>query len=137
MADSSIIFLLTPKSKVVYVQDDFTLRQVVEKMDYHHYTAMPILSKDGRYAGVITEGDLLWFIRDRYELNYKEAERTPLKLIPQRREYKPVTVNTPLADLILVAEGQNFVPVVDDNGIFIGLVTRRSIIKTAIAGNKE
>ncbi len=137
MAEKSILFLLTPKSQVVCAQDDFTLRQVVEKMDYHHFSAIPILTSKGTYAGTVTEGDLLWYIRDRFDLNFKEAEKTPLKDVPLRRTYKPVTVNTPLNGLIEVAASQNFVPVVDDEGIFIGIVTRQSIIRSVIDGKGQ
>lgn len=35
------------------------MRQVLEKMEYHRYTAVLILNKDGKYIGTITEGDFL------------------------------------------------------------------------------
>ncbi len=57
----NILFFLTPKSEVAYIYDDDTLRQALEKMEYHRYTAVPIIDhKDGTYIGTITEGDLLW-----------------------------------------------------------------------------
>ena len=53
MENKNILFFLTPKSQVAYCLDTFTLRQVVEKMDFHHYAAMPILNKKGKYIGEI------------------------------------------------------------------------------------
>ena len=56
----NILFFLTPKEEVAHVEEDDTLRQVVEKLEYHGYSAIPLLALDGKYIGTITEGDLLW-----------------------------------------------------------------------------
>ena len=44
-------------------------------------------------------------------------------------DYKAVTVTTSMDQLIEAAMNQNFVPVVDDRGIFIGIVRRQAIIR--------
>lgn len=128
MENSNILLFLTPKSQVAYCLDTFTLRQVVEKMDYHHYTAIPVLDKSGRYVGTITEGDLLWTIRARNNLNYQESENIPLSTIEFKRNYKPVKIDCTIEDLMIAIQNQNFVPVEDDKGVFIGIVTRRSVL---------
>lgn len=53
----NILFFLTPKEEVAHVEEDDTLRQVVEKLEYHGYSAIPLLALDGKYIGTITEGD--------------------------------------------------------------------------------
>lgn len=125
----NLLFFLTPKGKVAYIYDDFTLRQTLEKMEYHRYSAVPILTRDGKYVGTITEGDLLWAIKNRYSLNFKEAENTPILEIPRRMDNLPVSADTEIEDLIIKALNQNFVPVTDDRGIFIGLITRKDIMR--------
>ena len=125
----NLLFFLTPKGKVAYIYDDFTLRQTLEKMEYHRYSAVPILTREGQYVGTITEGDLLWAIKNRYSLNFKEAENTPILEIPRRMDNLPVSADTEIEDLIIKALNQNFVPVTDDRGIFIGLITRKDIMR--------
>ena len=125
----NLLFFLTPKGKVAYIYDDFTLRQTPEKMEYHRYSAVPILTREGKYVGTITEGDLLWAIKNRYSLNFKEAENTPILEIPRRMDNLPVSADTEIEDLIIKALNQNFVPVTDDRGIFIGLITRKDIMR--------
>lgn len=125
----NLLFFLTPKGKVAYIYDDFTLRQTLEKMEYHRYSAVPILTQEGKYVGTITEGDLLWAIKNRYSLNFKEAENTPILEIPRRMDNLPVSADTEIEDLIIKALNQNFVPVTDDRGIFIGLITRKDIMR--------
>ena len=125
----NLLFSLTPKGKVAYIYDDFTLRQTLEKMEYHRYSAVPILTREGKYVGTITEGDLLWAIKNRYSLNFKEAENTPILEIPRRMDNLPVSADTEIEYLIIKALNQNFVPVTDDRGIFIGLITRKDIMR--------
>ncbi|HJA36365.1 MAG TPA: CBS domain-containing protein [Firmicutes bacterium] len=125
----NVLFFLTPKSKVAYIYDDFTLRQTLEKMEYHRYSAVPLLTREGKYVGTITEGDLLWSIKNKYSLNFKEAESTPIMEIPRRMDNLPVTADTEVEDLIIKALNQNFVPVTDDRGMFIGIVTRKDIMR--------
>lgn len=56
----NILFFLRPKSDLAYVYDNHTLRQVLETMEYHKYSSVPVLNREGKYVGSITEGDLLW-----------------------------------------------------------------------------
>lgn len=124
----NILFFLTPKSEVQYIYNDDKLKQVLEKMEYHRYSAIPMITKQGKYVGTITEGDLLWAIKNKYSLNLKEAEEIPITRIKRSRDNAPVYVNSDMEDLISKVMVQNFVPVLDDDKIFIGIVTRRDIM---------
>ena len=53
----------------------------------------------------------------------------PISAFPHKRDYKAVTVTTSMDQLVEAAMNQNFVPVVDDRGIFIGIVRRQAIIR--------
>ena len=103
--------------------------RAIEKIEYHKYTAVPVLNKKGCYVGTLTEGDLLRIIKERYLLNYHEAEDIPLWQVPKRWNYESVNINSNIEDLIEMSMRQNFVPVVDDEGIFIGIIRRRDIIQ--------
>ena len=126
---SNILFFLTPKALCVYLYDDYTVRQALEKMEVAGYAALPILSRDGEYRGTLTEGDVLWAMKNLCGLNLKQAEKVRIMDISRRRDNLPVPVNTPMHDLVERAQTQNFVPVVDDKDTFIGIITRSSIIK--------
>ena len=127
----NILFFLTPKSDVAYIFEDETLRQTVEKMEHRKFSCIPILNKEGKYTGTISEGDLLWGIK-RLNINItdlKQMEDVSIMAIPRRATYKPVHADSNMEDLLDRAINQNFVPVVDDQGSFIGIITRKSIIK--------
>ena len=125
----NILFFLTPKSDVAYISEDDTLRQALEKMEHHKYSAVPIVSRTGRYVGTLTEGDLLWGIKNQFNLDLKGAERIPVTAIRRRCDNRPVKADADMEDLIGKALNQNFVPVVDDRGMFIGIVRRQAIIR--------
>ena len=125
----NILFFLTPKNDVAYIYDHETLRQALEKMEYHKYSALPMINRNGRYIGTITEGDLLWGIKNQLALNLKDAEMVPITAIHRRQDNQPVRADSNMEDLVDKALNQNFVPVIDDQKNFIGIITRKDIIK--------
>ena len=125
----NILFFLTPKSEVAYIFEDETLRQTVEKMEHRKFSCIPMLSLDGKYLGTISEGDLLWGMKTLNVSNLKSAEDISIMAIPRRATYKAVHADSKMEDLLDCAINQNFVPVVDDQGFFIGIITRKEIIK--------
>lgn len=124
----NIAFFLTPKSEVVYENINSSMRQVLERMEYHRYTAVPIIDDKGRYVGTITEGDLLWKLKNTPELNIKDTSSVKVSNIERRTNNKPVSINADMESLLNLAINQNFVPVTDDEGIFIGIIKRSDII---------
>ena len=124
----NLLFFLTPKSEVVYVKNTDSMRQVMERMEYHTYQAIPMIDQYGHYVGTITEGDILWRIRDDLPFDMKKAENVAIGDIPRKRENLPVSIQSDMEDLMSKAVNQNFVPVVDDKDIFIGIITRKDII---------
>lgn len=125
----NILFFLTPKAEVAFIKEDMTLRQTMEKMENHRYTCVPMIRADGTYLGTITEGDLLWAIKNQYIMNLKEAEKSPISEIRRKRDYVPANVNENMEGVFKLAMTQNFVPVVDDRNMFIGIVTRKDILQ--------
>ncbi len=125
----NILFFLTPKSDVVYIHEEDSLRQVLEKMEAHQYAAVPILQRNGRYLGTLTEGDLLWFIKNHLNLNLRDAQKVPVTEVPRRSDNYPVNADCQMEDLLAKAVNQNFIPVLDDNKAFIGIVTRKDILR--------
>ncbi|MBR4016598.1 MAG: CBS domain-containing protein [Oscillospiraceae bacterium] len=126
---NNILFFLTPKAMCAFLYDDYTVRQALEKMETSGYATLPILNKRGEYRGTLTEGDLLWALKNMCYMDMRQAEARRIMEITRRKDNVPVRVTTNMQDLIRRASSQNFVPVVDDKDTFIGIVTRSAIIK--------
>ena len=125
---NNVLFFLTPKAMCSYLYDDYTLRQALEKMEVSNYTALPILNRRGEYRGTLTEGDLLWALKNMCAMDMRQAEARRIMEISRRKDNLPVGITASMQDLVERASHQNFVPVVDDYDSFIGLVTRKAII---------
>lgn len=125
----NILRFLTPKNQVVYLYDDFTLRQAMEKLEYHRYTAVPVINRQGEYVDILTEGDVLWALKNRCAFDLRLAEQTPLRTVQRHSNKEPIGVNSNIEDLMSLAINQNFIPVIDDTKVFIGIVTRKDILQ--------
>ena len=126
---TNVLFFLTPKEELAYINEDSSLGQTLDIMEQHRYTAIPLLKRSGEYIGTITEGDLLWTIRNEYQMDVKEAMNRPILSVSRHSDNVAVTISTDIEDIIAKSLDQNFVPVEDDRGMFIGIVTRRNIIQ--------
>jgi len=126
---NNILFFLIPKALCAYLYDDYTIRQALEKMEGSGFAALPILSRNGEYRGTLTEGDLLWGLKNACDMDIRQAESRKIMEISHRKDHTPVRVTTSMYELVDRASSQNFVPVVDDTAAFIGIVPRRAIIK--------
>lgn len=133
----SVSFFLTPKEEVVYLNINSTMRQAIEKMEYHRYTAVPLIDDEGKYVGTITEGDLLFKLKNTPGLSFSDTNKVRLPEIPRRVKNTPVKINDKVEELIDLAIIQNFIPVVDDLGTFIGIVKRREILSYLVSRSLE
>jgi CBS domain-containing protein len=126
---NNILFFLTPKAMCAFLYDDYTVRQALEKMEAAGYAALPILNRRGEYRGTLTEGDLLWALKNMCYMDMRQAEAHHIMTIAHRKDNVPVRVNTDMQELVERARTQNFVPVVDDKDAFIGIIPRSVIVK--------
>ena len=130
----NIAYFLLPKNRVAYLYGDYTFRQGLEKMRHHGYTAIPVISRDGKYVGTVSEGDFLWrLLSDEQDsqraCSMKDLEQLRVRDILRETQYLPVRITVSMEELLSSAMNQNFIPVVDDTGSFIGIVTRKDIIR--------
>lgn len=129
----NIASFLTPKAEVTYLRDHMSLRQGLEKLRRSGFSAVPVIDREDRYVGVVSTSDFLWNIIDHNEplehVTMKSVEEMTLRDIIQNGKVKPVCIDTNMEQLLGQAQMQNFVPVVDDRNVFIGIITRSEIIR--------
>ena len=124
----NVAFFLTPKSQTAFLETDDTFRQGLEKMRYHGYTAIPVLDKHGRYVGTLSEGDFLWHIVDIGGASIEDCEDLHIADILKPDRTPPVKITAKADELREGLMMHNFLPVIDDNGAFIGIVTRNRML---------
>lgn len=120
----------TPKAETYYMTEDTTIRQALEKFDYHKFTVVPLISEDGKYITTVTEGDILRYIKNEAKFNIEEAENVLVMDIDKYRPYNACKPDTSVEEIMKLAMDQNFVPLVDDRNYYIGIIKRKSILNT-------
>lgn len=124
----NILLWLTPKSEVDFIYDDATLFKTLQTMQNRHFAAVPVISKSGRYVGTISSGDILGCIKENFDLSLKSSADFPVRNVRRTKDNRAISVNASIEEVIELALTENFVPVVDDEENFIGIITRREII---------
>ena len=125
----NVLSLLKPKALLDIAYAEQSVRQVLERLKNHGYTAIPVINKKGEYVTTVTEGDILRYMLSRDILDLKELERIPITDIDIKGKNKPVYITSGLDELILLSMEQNFVPVIDDRNVLSGIITRRDILQ--------
>ena len=131
----NVAFFTRPKQEITYLYNDITVDQALEKMKSSSYATVPVIDREGHYIGTVSEGDLLWFIvkgegGEPHTMAIESLKQFKLSDVDLNKyKYRPVSINASVEDLIIKTMDSNFVPITDDRGMFIGIVTRRSIIK--------
>ena len=95
----------------------------------------PYWTRAGNTAALLQKGDLLWTLKRLCVMDLRQTEEHSISEIEHRRTVQPVRVDTRVEDLLSVAAEQNFVPVIDDKGDFIGIVTRSRILRYYLQTN--
>ena len=125
----SIISLLTPKKITFFLLNTSTIRQALEKFDAHKFTVVPLIDDEGHFVGTLSEGDILRFIKNQTNFNLKLAENMLVKDIDHYRPYQSVKIDALISEVFALSLEQNFIPVVDDNDVYIGIIKRKEVIK--------
>ncbi len=125
----NIIALLTPKDKTFYLDSKSTIRQALEKFDRYKFTVVPLIDKEGHYMATLSEGDILRYIKNNSHFDVELAESQCVDCIEKYRPYKALDISCPIQEVIKLSFEQNFIPIIDDRGMYIGIIKRKGIIK--------
>jgi CBS domain-containing protein len=117
-----------PKEEVDFIYDDNTISEVLTKMEIHRYTSIPIINREGSYVGTLTEGDLLWHIKKTPHFDLNKVEKMKVSSVKRQRDYEAIHIEANIDELIIKASNENFVPVLNDQNLFIGIVTRKTLL---------
>ncbi|MFA7010637.1 MAG: CBS domain-containing protein [Bacilli bacterium] len=130
-----ILSFIKPKSEVVFVYHDDTVKDALAKLEKTRFSSIPILNREGYYVGTLAEGDLLWGIKEINKFNVDQTDHLLISDFKRHRDYLTINIDANMDELISKAMNENFVPVVDSHNLFIGIVTRKSIINYFLEHN--
>lgn len=125
----NIFFFLSPKDEIAYVSEEATLLETMGIMEEYSHSVLPMITKDGKYAGIVSEGDIYYTIKNTYNFDVDRFSKIKISELDARRSYAAMNVNAPVEEMYQAAIRQNFIPVIDDKDIFIGIVKRRDVLQ--------
>lgn len=125
----NIAGIMLPKVSTVYINDTDTVRQGMEVFRRYGYTAIPVVSQDGRYLGSVTEGDFLRHVCNVGSTDLREMEKYRISDIFRPDFCPALPIDANIDEVVSVALKQNFIPIVDSRGCLSGMVTRQSLIR--------
>lgn len=124
-----ISYFLLPKEQVAYIPSTMSMFEALEVLESHFYTALPIIDESGRYVGTLSEGDLLWKLKNACNLDFEKMREIPVYDIQKHVRNESVIITAAMEDMLSLAADQNFVPVTDTTGVFLGIIRRKDIIE--------
>lgn len=127
------LFCLLPKSETVFLTNTDSFNQAYNMFVITNYTALPVINKKGQYVGTISEGDLLRVLSLSLTHPEIDLESFEIKDIDFKINLEVARINESYEHLVELAVKQNFIPLVDDQGIFIGILRRQELIKELIS----
>ncbi|MBI5893004.1 MAG: CBS domain-containing protein [Deltaproteobacteria bacterium] len=120
---------------LITISMDATLLEAKEIMENENIRHLPVVDDDNKLAGFITERDILMNISPRLgTISEKKEDRDTLgKKVHRVMTRNPITVtlDSDVADAakILASKKISGIPVVDDKGVLMGIVTVIDILK--------
>ena len=103
----------------------------------HKFSCIPIISKDGKYLRTISEGDLLRYVTSLPNFNMLLAEKISIDIVESYRPYRYLSIDALMVEVISLSLEQNFVPLVDDRGLYIGIVKRKEVLEYLLESRNE
>ncbi|AIQ48034.1 inosine-5-monophosphate dehydrogenase [Paenibacillus sp. FSL R7-0273] len=120
---------LLPKDQVAYITSSLSMLEAMEQLEQHYYSAIPIIDHEGKYVGTLAEGDLLWKLKNTAGLSFASMHEVKVSDIQRHVHNESVYIKAQMEDMLTLAADQNFVPVVDGTGVFLGIIRRKDIIE--------
>ena len=109
------------------------MRDAVEKMAMHNIGSIPVVDEEQRILGMFTERDLVRLMAERgaQALEAKLGEVMTRKLVIAHPD-------DPIPKLAhkMLEHGIRHLPVVDENGRLLGVVSIRRVLRHLMAGNE-
>lgn len=132
----NIAKIMIPKYFTVFLHEGDTVRQGLESIAHHGYTALPVLNEQGGYIGSVTEGDFLRCVMAAGTTDKRALESRRIGDILRKDFCPALSIAAEESEVIDAVLQQNFVPIVDARNVLCGIVTRRRLI-SYLAGRES
>ena len=117
---------LTPADKLAVIIDSHNMDHAKLLLSHMSYSRVPVVTEDNRFVGTIGLNEIIQYQAEN-ELTDEELQQD-ISLIA-KRDVATVKEDYELADVLRKLIDESFLPVLGENDAFLGIITRKSILK--------
>ena len=117
---------LTPADKLAVIIDSHNMDPAKLLLSHMSYSRVPVVTEDNRFVGTIGLNEIIQYQAEN-ELTDEELQQD-ISLIA-KRDVATVKEDYELADVLRKLIDESFLPVLGENDAFLGIITRKSILK--------
>ena len=117
---------LTPADKLAVIIDSHNMDHAKLLLSHMSYSRVPVVTEDNRFVGTIGLNEIIQYQAE-HELTDEELQQD-ISLIA-KRDVATVKEDYELADVLRKLIDESFLPVLGENDAFLGIITRKSILK--------
>jgi CBS domain-containing protein len=139
--------------EVVTAAPEAWLKDVAKALLAHGISGMPVCDQEGRVLGVISEADILHKERGRIErrsgplawlvdgMPYTDVAKAHTRTARESMTAPAITIGpdrpAAAAARLMLEHGVNRLPVVSDDGMLLGIVTRADLVRAFIRSDEK
>ena len=117
---------LTPADKLAVIIDSHNMDHAKLLLSHMSYSRVPVVTEDNRFVGTIGLNEI---IQDQAEHELTDEELQQDISLIAKRDVATVKENYELADVLRKLIDESFLPVLGEGDVFLGIITRKSILK--------
>ncbi|MCU9534209.1 cyclic-di-AMP-binding protein CbpB [Streptococcus sp. CSL10205-OR2] len=118
---------LTPAKDLAIFIDTHNTDHVMLVLASNGFSRVPVITKDRKYVGTISVSDIIKY-QSEHQLDVDELARLDISNMVNKR-IKTISISANLTDIMHELVDSSFLPVVTDDQTFMGIITRKSILK--------
>lgn len=119
--------LATPAKRVEFLYSDFTIAEAIKNMEKCHYSMIPVIERNSaRYLYSLSSFDILRHLVASKDIKATMSET--LSSVRIDRLLLSCNEDVDVNELFDLSVNQNYIPLVDANGAFRGILTRRALL---------
>lgn len=118
---------LIPADQVAIFIDSHNADHVLLLMTTNGYSRVPVITKDKHYVGTISISDIMRYQQDHHLQEWELVNRDVGPMATDR--VATVSDQADLTEVMHKLVDNPFLPVLDESGLFKGIITRKSILK--------